>query len=348
MLNQCIITCVFLNHFESHLSAMFVRFGWLTACVLLLTGIHPLYAADIVDRVVAVVNDDVITMSEVNQEGKALFRRIAEQVPPERLEEALQQARQNVIEELIDKKILQQEARKYDLKVTDEEVDRALKRILERNHTTMEQFRSELAAMGMNEQQYRENLRSQILSSKLVNMEVRSRVIIPEEKIIDYYDTHYMERMGDGGYYLLQIGINVDPDALDQEQARAEARKKAEQIRKRALAGEDFKELAKKYSDLPSATDGGDIGVFKADEMAPAMREAVINLKPGEISAIVETTSGFQIFKLLSSKQGQIVAKVPYDEVKEEIRNILYQQETKALFDRWLKKMRKNAYIKIL
>ncbi|WP_457573547.1 peptidylprolyl isomerase [Desulfolithobacter sp.] len=327
---------------------MFVRFGWLTACVLLLTGIHPLYAADIVDRVVAVVNDDVITMSEVNQEGKALFRRIAEQVPPERLEEALQQARQNVIEELIDKKILQQEARKYDLKVTDEEVDRALKRILERNHTTMEQFRSELAAMGMNEQQYRENLRSQILSSKLVNMEVRSRVIIPEEKIIDYYDTHYMERMGDGGYYLLQIGINVDPDALDQEQARAEARKKAEQIRKRALAGEDFKELAKKYSDLPSATDGGDIGVFKADEMAPAMREAVINLKPGEISAIVETTSGFQIFKLLSSKQGQIVAKVPYDEVKEEIRNILYQQETKALFDRWLKKMRKNAYIKIL
>lgn len=348
MLNQCIITCVSLNHFANHLSAMSVRFGWLTACILLLTSIHPLYAADIVDRVVAVVNDDVITMSEVNQEGKALFRRIAEQIPPDRLEEALQQARQNVVEELIDKKILQQEARKYDLKVTDEEVDRALKRILERNNTTMEQFRSELAAMGMNEQQYRENLRSQILSSKLVNMEVRSKVIIPEEKIIDYYDTHYMERMGDGGYYLLQIGINIDPDIPDPERARTEARKKAEQIRERALAGEDFKELAKKYSDLPSAADGGDIGVFKADEMAPAMREAVINLKPGEISAIVETTSGFQIFKLLSSKQGQIVARAPYDEVKEEIRNILYQQETKELFDHWLKKMRENAYIKIL
>ncbi|BCO10066.1 peptidylprolyl isomerase [Desulfolithobacter dissulfuricans] len=327
---------------------MSVRFGWLTACILLFTCIHPIYAADIVDRVVAVVNDDVITLSEVNQEGKALFKRIAEQVPPDRLEEALQQARQNVIEELIDKKILQQEARKYDLKVTDEEVDRALQRILERNNTTMEQFRSELAAVGMDEQQYRENLRSQILSSKLVNMEVRSKVIIPEEKIIDYYDTHYMERMGDGGYYLLQIGINVDPNDPDPERARAEARKKAEQIREQALAGEDFKELARKYSDLPSAADGGDIGVFKADEMAPAMREAVISLKPGEISELVETSSGFQIFKLLSSKQGQIVAKVPYDEVKEEIRNILYQQETKELFDNWLKKMRENAYIKIL
>ncbi|WP_456387342.1 peptidylprolyl isomerase [Desulfolithobacter sp.] len=328
---------------------MSVRFSWLTAFILLFfTCTHPICAADIVDRVVAVVNDDVITMSEVNQEGKALFKRIAEQVPPDRLEEALEQARQNVIEELIDKKILQQEARKYDLKVTDEEVDRALQRILERNNTTIEQFRRDLAAMGMDEQQYRENLRSQILSSKLVNMEVRSRVIIPEEKILDYYDTHYMERMGNGGYYLLQIGINVDPDNPDPERARAEARKKAEEIREQALAGKDFKELARKYSDLPSSADGGDIGVFKADEMAPAMREAVVKLKPGEISELVETPSGFQIFKLLSSKQGQIVAKVPYDEVKEEIRNILYQQETKELFDNWLKKMRENAYIKIL
>jgi len=305
--------------------------------------------AEVVDRCVAIVNDDIITLSEVNEAGKALFQRVAEQTPPGRLGEALQQARKTVIQQLIDRKILLQEAQKYKISVSDQEVDKALHRILERNHTSMKQFRAEMVRMGLDEKQYREDLRDQILRAKLVNIAVRSKVIIPESRIIDYYDQHYTEQVENGGYYLLQIGVNWETEqGEDPEKAKARARKKIEKIREMAMSGQDFKALAKKYSDLPSAADGGDIGAFKEEEMAPAMRKAVTGLKPGQISQVVETPAGFQIFKLLSSQEGQIITKVPYESVKEEIRETLYEQEMKERYNKWMKKMRDQAYIKIL
>ena len=306
--------------------------------------------ANVIDSCVAVVNDDVITLSEVNEAGKPMFQRVAEQVPPEQLADALKQARQTVIEKLIEKRLLVQQAEKMQISVSDEDVERALAQILERNSTTMEQFKSELAKMGMDEQQYRENLRDQLLGSKLINYEVRSKVIVPEEKIIDYYDQHYTEQVGAGGYYILQIGVTLDKEGMpaDPVEATKAARKKAERILSLAMGGQDFKQLARQYSDLPSAVDGGDIGAFQEDEMAEYMRDPVTSLKPGEISPVVESPNGYMLFKLLSSQEGKIITKVPYESVKEEIRNTLYQQEMEKRYDTWLEEIRNQAYIKIL
>jgi len=306
--------------------------------------------ANIVDSCVAVVNEDVITLSEVNEAGKPIFQRIAEEAPPEQLGEALKQARKTVIDKLIEKKLLVQQAKLMNISVSDEDVNRALTQILARNNTSMEQFKSELRRMGLDEQQYRENLRDQILGSKLINYEVRSKVIIPEEKIIDYYDQHYTEQVGAGGYYILQIGITLDGDGMPRDPAEAKkaAKKKAERILSLARGGQDFKQLARQYSDLPSAVDGGDIGAFQKDEMAAYMRDAVTTLKPGEISPVVETPNGYMLFKLLSSQEGEIITKVPYETVKEEIRATLYQQEMKQRYDSWLNEIRSQAYIKIL
>lgn len=306
--------------------------------------------AEVIDSCVAVVNTDVITLSEVNEAGLPIFQRIAEQAPSDQLAQALQKARHTVIEKLIDKKLLVQQANLMNITVSDEDVDQALNRILQQNNTSMEKFRTELAKMGMTEKQYRENLRDQILGSKLINYEVRSKVIITEEKILDYYDQHYTEQVGAGGYYILQIGIRWDKnDAPDDPvAAKQEAKKKAERILSLARSGKNFKELASQYSDLPSAVDGGDIGVFQADEMASYMRDAVTQLKPGEISPVIESPEGYMIFKLLSSQEGQIITKVPYESVKEEIRNTLYQQEMRKRYDTWLDEIRNQAYIKIL
>ncbi len=306
--------------------------------------------ADVVDRIVAIVNDDVITLSEVNEEGKSLFQRVAEQAPPAELQTALSQVRQSVIEQLIEKKIMMQEAEKAHITVTDEEVDRALEMILSRNKTTMDQFRKQLASMGMTEQQYLKNLRSQVLSSKIVNYEVRSKLIIPESRIIDYYDAHYTERVGEGSYYLLQVGITWIPseETGDQGTTQEEARKKAERIRSLALSGQEFRALARQYSDMPSAVDGGDIGVLNKDDMSAAMLDTISKTSPGEITPIIETSSEFQFFKVLSSQEGQIITKIPYESVKDEIHDTLYQQEIEARFAEWLKEAKNRSYIKIL
>lgn len=306
------------------------------------------YAADLVDKVVAIVNEDVITLSEVNEEGKPLFQRVAEQVPASELEETLKQVRQSVIEQLIEKKLMLQEAEKANISVSDQEVENAFQLILKRNSTTLQQFQNQLATMGLTVEQYRENLKGQVLSSKLVSYEVRSKVIIPESKIIDYYDTHYTERVGEGGFYLLQIGIKWDGAVGSNGISKEDAAKKAERIRGLALNQKDFRGLAMEYSDLPSAADGGDIGVLKKDDMSSGMLEVISKTKAGDISQIIETSAGFQFFKVLSSQEGQIITKVPYESVKDDIYDILYQQEIEVRIEDWIQEKKNQSYIKIL
>ncbi|KPJ99786.1 MAG: hypothetical protein AMJ60_03735, partial [Desulfobacterales bacterium SG8_35] len=305
----------------------------------------------LVDRVVAVVNDDVLTLSELEKAGREFFQRIREKAPAGEVDRALEKAREEVLSGLIDKFIVRQQAEKLSITVTDQEVDTAVDQILARNNATIEDFRRELAAMNISEQEYRDNIRDQILQSKLISYEVRSRIVIIEEDIQAYYQKEYTQDKGESGYHILQMGftwrntVSLEESGFDTKEAALE---KAEEIRARVLDGESFLELAKAYSNLPSAADGGDIGLFRKEEMAAYMKDVILAMHPGEISPIVETGNAFQFFKLLSAREGDIVVKAPYESVREEIRDILYRQEMEEQYKTWVKSLREEAYIKIL
>jgi peptidyl-prolyl cis-trans isomerase SurA len=303
----------------------------------------------LVDRIVAEVNDDVITLSELEKAGDSYFKRIRAKAPARELDLALQQAREEVLASLIEKTLLRQAAAKISVSVSEAEIDSAIDQILARNNSTIKDFRRDLQSMHITEQDYRESLHDQILQSKMVNIEVRSRIVITEEDIREYYQKEYTKKEGESGYYILQMGFTWDKKGnlvMPGTVAKQDARKRAEEIRNRVLDGENFKELASSFSNLPSAKDGGDIGMIKKDEMAPYMRETVLKMKPGEISPIVETESGFQFFKLLVVRDGEMVVLAPYELVREEIRDQLYQQEVKEKYEIWVKELREKAYIK--
>ena len=306
--------------------------------------------AELIDRIVAVVNDDVVTMSEVNEEGRAFFQKIKEQAPAGELSTALRRAREEVLDGLIEKKIIAQEALKQKVTVTDAELEAAVKQMVATNNMSPEQFRDQLRKVGMTEEVYRDNLKNQILQSKLVNYEVRSKIIITDDMILDYYDTRYTKHMDQGGYYLLQMGFVWKKDPKNPEKidpaAKLDAKKKAERLRSLVESGQDFSTLAKKFSELPSAADGGNIGTFQKEEMADYMRSAVTSLTPGQVSPVVETPDGYQFFKLLSSQEGGVVFQAPYESVKEEIKKTLYDEKLKEAFDSWVKKIKEAAYIK--
>jgi len=308
--------------------------------------------AEVVDRVVAEVNEDVITLSEVEEEGRGFLRRVALEVPSENRMEAVQQVRRDILRSLIDKTLIEQEAAKQGIVVTDEEVEGSFQQILRANRLSEEEMLAELDLNGVSEASYRSNLKSQLYQNKLVNRDVRSKVVITEEAILDYYDTHYTEQIKEGSYYLLQIGIDWgetgggDADPATLEKRKQSARDRAERVHKLARSGSDFRELANKFSDLPSAAEGGDIGSFEENEMASYMKFAVTSLAPGEVSSIVETPVGYQFFKLLSSREGGIVVQAPYGDVKEEIREKLYSQELEKQFDDWIREIRERAYIR--
>ena len=308
--------------------------------------------AEVVDRVVAEINNDVVTLSEVEEAGKGVFRRIALEVPAQDRLKAIDQVRRDILANLIDKKLIEQEAARQGIVVSEEEVDQAFEQVVLSNNLDRDDFLQQLEETGMSEAQYRNNLRIQIYQNKLLTRDVSSKIIITEEAILDYYDTTYTKLIPEGGYYLLQIGIGwgetegIELDPGDLEERKLAARERAERVHRLAVNGNDFKELARKFSDLPSAAEGGDIGVFDENEMASYMRAAVTSLKPGEVSRIIETPVGFQFFKLLSSKEGGIVMQAPYAEVKEEIREKLFNKALKSEFDEWIEAIRESAYIK--
>ncbi len=294
--------------------------------------------AEVIDSVAAVVNQDVITVSEVEEAGQPIFAQINAEAPPGQREEALRQARQSVLDKLISKHLMLQQAEEMKISVSPAEIEAARKDILERGGLSEEDFQRELKKMGLTAQQYQENLKEQILSSKLISFAVRAKVVIPEEKLLEYYEHSYPVKKA--GYHLLQIGITA------QGSSRKAAAEKAEELRRQAVAGADFRELAKKHSELPSAADGGDIGTFEEDELAAATRAAVASLQPGGISPVLDTGDSFMIFKLLSA--GKEAAKPPFESVRGEIHELLQKQELEARYQTWIEEIRRQAYIKIL
>jgi peptidyl-prolyl cis-trans isomerase SurA len=314
-------------------------------CVVLMGRV--VCAADYVDRVVAVVNDDVITLSEVDKAGKTYFDRIKEKAPANEQAMALEKARKEVLNGLIDKKLVSQKAAELSMTVDDSEIDSAIAQILARNNATPQDFRKELAMMNMSEQDYRNDLRDQILQSKLIAYQVRSRIVVVEDEIKEYYQKEYTVGNGESGYEILQMGFSWNTQNPG-DGTEEEARKKAEEIRARVLAGESFMELAKSYSSLPSGADGGSIGLLKKDDMAAYMRDTILAMHPGEISPIVKAGNTFQFFKLLSVREGDVIIKAPYESVKDEIRDVLYRQKMEEQYAEWVKSLREKAYIEVI
>jgi len=319
--------------------------------ILLISTLTPLYiSAEVVDKVVAVVNDEVITLSELNEETAALTRAIVKEHPEEPVRAVMNQARDLAMNGMIERRLIMQKAKKYNVTVTDEDVEAAYERMRNGLGLDPAEFKQKLENSGLSQESYKNKLKAQILQSRLLSYDVRSKIIVTDQMVLDYYNENYKAKVGNGGYYLLQMGFSW-PKSDDQEnlsEDKQKTRARAEEVYQMARNGEDFKSLAEKFSDLPSASDGGDIGVFTLDEMAPFMRDAVAELHAGELSQIVETPTGFQFFKLLTMQDEAAADKTAFDAVKEEIREKLFEEKLKVAYTTWVKKLKEEAYIQKL
>lgn len=323
------------------------QFSNIIKSVIVLLSLLPAMSArgEIVDRIVAIVNEDAVTLSELDKEGRNLFQKIASEAPANAMETSMQKAREEVLSSLIDKLLVEQRAAELSLSVADDEVDKAIDRILVKSGMSIQAFRNDLERNGTNETDYRAALRWQILQSKLISYEIRSKIVITDEKIKEHYNNNFTKKSGDG-FHILQMGFLWSDSGVSH--TAEEAKIRAEETRKMVLEGKSFKELAKSFSDLPSAADGGDIGVFTEKELDDAMRGIILALKPGEVSQVVEIPlkSGYQFLKLLSSKSGEIVEQAPYESVKDDIANLLHEEELTKQFNAWVTKIREESDIK--
>ncbi|MEF3168163.1 MAG: peptidylprolyl isomerase [Deltaproteobacteria bacterium] len=299
----------------------------------------------IVDRVVAIVNDEPITLSELEDKARPVLQKyMGDDGTEEKKKEILAQ----ILPQVIDEYLVQAEVKRRGIVVGDDEIDAAIERICADNGITRDEFFKRLASEGMTIEKYREGLREQIQRAQLINAEVRAKIVVTDEQVDAYLqkDQTASTPSSDAVYVVEHIGIAL-PDPSDPV-SKNEARKKAEAALDALQSGRSFAEVASQYSDFPSAGDGGLLGSFTAKEMAPFLRDVVTGLAPGKYSGVIETPNGYQIFRLKEVKNAGGGA-IAVDAVRrEEIRQELYRKSLNARFDEWLSGLRSQSSIRIL
>jgi len=316
-------------------------------CFLVLLLLPAVSRAEPVDRVVAIINDEVITATEFAHEGEKMFAAIRRSTPPAELEAILAEAKKKLLQKMIDNRLIIQKAKELKFDVSPEEVDSAIDKLATDNNLTRDQLLQEVAREGFNEDEYKKFTAEQLRRSRLINFEIASRVVISEERIKDYYDNVYLKDPLPPGYHLLQMGFRWDAKEAAAS-SREEARKRAERIRKLVEDGQDFRELARSFSEMPSAKDGGDLGTMKLQEMTTDMRNLLRGLEPGQLSQIEERGGSIQFFQVLSVNSGDKILYPPFTMVRTGIRDRLYQEELDKRLENWMKELREQAIIKEL
>jgi len=297
---------------------------------------------EVLERIVAVVNNDVITLSELEETAKPIIEQVKQSSLPAEREEKEQKARRAVLDQLIENKLLEQEIKNRKVEVSERDIDAAIEQIKQQNQVSENELKAILAKDGITFPAYRRRIRDDIGKMRLISREIKSKIVLKEEDVRkNYQDT--LARFTEAAEVKVQQIFFVVPQLAPEEQVAA-IRKEALSILERARRGEDFAELARKYSQAPEAREGGVLGFFKHKELRPELEEAAFKLQPGEVSGLIKSSEGLHILRVLERKGGE---PKPFAEVQNQIRDEMMQAEAERQFLEWMKVLRAKAYIEI-
>lgn len=298
---------------------------------------------ELVDRVAAVVNGEIIPLSEVNARAAPELRLHATEPDPERRGELRSQALRKALDALIGERLMEAQIREFGLEVSDAEVELAMDDVKRQNNIDASQFEGLLAQEGYNLASYRAFMKKHLARMKLVNLKVRSRVRIGDEDLKAEYARVSRDESADGEvrarHLLVQLPSTPTPEQV--EAGRAKALALAAEARR---PGADFAALARSKSEGPSAADGGDLGFFRRGVMVPEFERAAFALPVGGISEPVRTKFGWHVLKL---EERRALPPKPFEAVKEALRERMLREQLERLTKRYIDELRAAALVEI-
>ncbi|MBI5049946.1 MAG: peptidylprolyl isomerase [Nitrospirae bacterium] len=309
----------------------------LISCSLFVIQCSLSYAAVMLDRVVATVNGDVITWSElrraIEQEDKGILKEFTGKD-----KKILRAIEKNFLNNMIDLRLQSQEAKKKGLDVRATEMDDAIAEIKKKYNFSDEDFIKTLNAEGFTFEEYKAKLTEQILLSKIVASDVRSGVLVTDKEIEDFYNANKDKYNKGAAVKVRQIFFNMPAD----EAKKAELEIKAGEIIKRLEAGEDFAKLAGEFSEDISKRFGGDLGYINRGSVFKEMEAAAFSLKEGNTSKPFWSSKGLHIIKVEHR-----LDLANNEKIKEEIKGILLENAFRVKYEEWIKDLRAKSYIEI-
>jgi peptidyl-prolyl cis-trans isomerase SurA len=279
-----------------------VLLSWLTCLSFPFNAAHAAASATEVDRILAVVNDNVITRSDLEAEKHTVIQQMRQQnieIPPDDV------LNKQLLERLILKRLQLQLADASGIKVDDDTLNRAIETIAKQNNMSLKEFRGVLEHDGFDFAAFRENIRTEIVLSRLRQRQIANRITVTEQEVESLLATQKLQGDtggGDSEYHVAQILIAL-PEAPTPEQVQA-ANKKAQEVLAKLRAGADFKQTASAVSNDQQALQGGDLGWLKTGQLPTLFTEVVPPMKVGDVSDLIRSASGFHIVTLLDKRGG--------------------------------------------
>ncbi|RMF84168.1 MAG: peptidylprolyl isomerase [Nitrospinota bacterium] len=288
--------------------------------------------------VVAVVNGVSITSQELDNEFLSQTR-----VPFAMVQDnpQAQQIRKRILDQLIDRQLLIQEARRQKLAVDAKTVEEQFQHIRSR-FPSEEAFQQVLEARGLTEEKLKENIQEELLRQQIIQKEILDKVSTSPDELKTFFQQHKEQYAQKEEVRARHILIKVAPNASAEEDQKAKER--AQEILKRAQKGEDFAELAKQYSEGPSKERGGDLGYFTRGKMVKPFEDAAFKLGVGEISDLVKSQFGYHIIKVEDKKEAKALS---YEEAKTRVKDDLTREKAIALYQSYIEKLRQKGEITI-
>lgn len=310
---------------------------------LVLFSISFLFGQDVVDAIVAIVNDDIITISDYMIEHDTIYDFLRSQLQGEEFSKQYEKEKEGLLEKMITERLLIQESIRQDIRST-ADIDGQIRSMVDGikkqyNISSDEEFKRMMAQQGINYDNWMAQQEKNILQQALIFNEVGRSIAIDETDVVNYYDLHPEEFTTLPTYKLKGIYISSE------DKSEQEAQAKMEEVNEKLAAGEELESLAGQYSEGPEKESQGDIGTYKKGDMDKILEQAVENLEEGSFSSWVKIPSGWFLLKLDEKTKSRLR---PFEEVKKDIENELFTQEQQVKIQAYIADLKKRSFIKIL
>lgn len=297
-------------------------------------------SAKVFDRVVAKVNSDIITMSAVEERVgpyREMLMRSGQETPP--TDELMKQ----ILDIMIEERLQIQRGKKLGIQVEEESVLSALDEIKEKNHLSDQEMEIMLQREGRSLEQYKEQIRNQILVSRVARFQFGNRIIVTDQLAKQYYEKMKQDFMNPERIKVRHILFILDAGITDAE--REVKRKRAEMTLQEIRSGKSFEEMARRYSEDVSASSGGEIGLLAKGKLVPEFEEVAFSLRDGEVSDVVKTRFGYHIIKVDQYLASQ---PKPYDDdLKEKIKDIIFRKASEKKYKDWVQTLKSESFIEV-
>ena len=297
---------------------------------------------EVVERVAAIVNNEVVTDSELRAFTKRIEKTqffVDELLLSGKPVQELLKNKDGQLNYIINEKLLDSEVKRLNLSVTVERVEQEIRELAKRNGVARNDLIAAIKQQGISVSDYQDFIKSKIERQSVIEGEITSKIRVSDEDILAAYMSNN-PNSGSGVYEYTIAHIYFNPKKGGADAAQ----KRAELVSKKIKAGESFDVLAEQHSEDTNFTTGGLLGSFKAGEFAKEMEDAVSAISPGQATSVVKSKTGFHILKLLNKK---IVADPKFEKEKDKIRSQLFDRAFQKHFQNWLKSKRDDAFIKI-